>query len=214
MGLLKEEQELLDRCREVNKELLETNFKIYEANPTIFQEDLIYMSVVNRTNSLTHGYLCLIDVKNYYSAMHLIRLIFDSAIRFSAIWFVSNRRDFLNHFIDGRDIRQYKDDRGKKLTDINLVNRLSEYFNDPGLKVAYEWLCSIVHFNSEHLSSINDPEDKRQIKIGFEGNIMTDPEKISLHQKLFYIVTFVRQICRSWEVERLRRLIKADNQKL
>ena len=83
--------------------------------------DFLAVPVSNRALSLAAAYVTLANAGNYLTAVSLIRLQLDNALRFFATTLVADSDDFALHFLDGKAIRDYSDARGKKLTDNYLA---------------------------------------------------------------------------------------------
>ena len=190
-----------------------------DANNNVYQEDLYFwFPAVKRTLSLVRGYRTLMESGNYYAALPLIRLVLDSGLRFASLWFVGDRRAFFEHINNGGEIRSYKDDRDKKLTDAQLLNRISEFWpssnEDPTpVKTLYKELCSFIHLNDRHISTLKDLKQDsnpgtrvRPFSLGADGDILTDEEKFYAATYLYGALTVVQSSCKSWEQERANLL--------
>lgn len=63
-----------------------------------------------------------------------------------APYIAANRDELINGFIDGKSIRDFRDDNNKKMTDVNLRERLEVYDNK--LINTYTKSSGYVHFSS------------------------------------------------------------------
>ncbi len=219
MGNPKTEQEILEQCDAICKEMSDALGTQWDANSNIYQEDLYFwLPTIKRTLSLVRGYRTLIDSGNYYAAISLTRLILDSGLRFASLWFVNDRRAFFKYINNGGEIRKFKDNKGKPLSDRRLVERISEYY-PPIVEGAispiitlYEDLCSIIHLNDRHIAMLKDVKHEpnsdtrvRPISIGSGEDILSEEEKVYAANNLYGTLVVVNNICKSWEQERANR---------
>ncbi len=219
MNNSKTEKEILDQCDVVCREISDAVGSQLETDNNLYQEDLYFwFPTVKRTLTLVRGYHTLIESGNYYTAIHLIRLVLDSGLRFASLWFVSDRRAFFRHINDGGEIRNYKDNQNQRLTDARLVERLGEYFPsneedaESPVKNLYKELCSIIHLNDRHIAMLKDQKQKsdpkmriRPFNIGSDGDILREEEKIYAANYLYFALVIVERSCKSWETERASR---------
>ena len=117
-------------------------------NSKLFTLDFLAISVNNRAISLLNGYVSLVKSKNYLTAVSLIRLQLDNALRFFASTLVENSNDFAMHFIEGKAIKDYKDINGKRLSDNYLSKKLDVYFK--GTQKLYSDTCGYIHLSDKH----------------------------------------------------------------
>ena len=112
--------------------------------------DFLAVPVSNRALSLAAAYVTLANAGNYLTAVSLIRLQLDNALRFFATTLVADSDDFALHFLDGKAIRDYSDARGKKLTDNYLAQQLEHYF--PTTMQLYKDACGYIHLSDQHVA--------------------------------------------------------------
>lgn len=190
-----------------------------DTDNNLYQEDLYFwFPALKRTFSLVRGYRTLIDSGNYYAALPLIRLVLDCGLRFASLWFVADRRAFFEYINNRSDIRKYKDDQNKNLTDVRLVERVGVIFppkEDGGVSpvtTLYSELCSFIHLNDRHIATLknykqpkNPKTDRHPFSIGSDGDILTKEEKVVAANHLHGALVVVRNVCMSWERERADR---------
>lgn len=187
-------------------EFLMSSKRIMEAgNSKLFALDFLALSVNNRAISLVNAYLALIEDKNYLTAVSLIRLQLDNALRFFASTLVENSNDFVEHFIDGKAIRDYSDIDGKKLTDNYLAKKLEKYFK--GTQNLYNETCGFIHLSDKHFFSTLTKEKakdrKVRIQIGSSENFSLD-EKIDFCFTMLEVCKIVLIVVEQWKHEKIK----------
>ena len=175
----------------------------------------LWLPAVNRILALTKGYLDLVRcLGNYAAAIHLIRPILDSGIRFAAILIVEDREAFIDHIIKKDSIRNYKN-QGQKLTDKYIVDELKTCIKADGvvdpitLRELYDELCSVIHYSDKHISmikdvhkNINPQTGELPFRISNDGNVLNDKDKLRYHKYLLCSLWFIYIWFNDWLQER------------
>ncbi len=187
-------------------EFLQSSKRIMEAgNNKLYALDLFALTVNNRALSLIKAFITLSKDKNYLSAVSLIRLQLDNALRFFASTLVKDSQDFMSHFIDGKEIRDYKDHKGKNLTDSYLAKELEKYFN--GTSQLYKNTCAYIHLSDKHmpptLNKIGKTEMKIGIRVGAFDNFVVD-QKIDFVQTMIGVSKLTLIVVEQWKHEKNR----------
>lgn len=160
--------------------------------------DFFILSVINRAISLNKAFILLIENKNSLTAISIVRLQLDNALRLNAIKVVENVDDFLNYFLDGRPINQYKVGK-QRLTDKFLVTELDKDL--PQALDLYNYLCDFIHFSDKHFDATKTkPKNKDGmfgIKIG-ESNILNKKEIITFYENITQISDWIIRIGKEW----------------
>jgi hypothetical protein len=122
--------------------------------------DLLVIGVLKRQLSSTGALSSLVKSFNMLAARSILRTHIDSALRFSAAWFVESPSEFARFVLGGGSIRKYKDRNGKALTDSRLVELHHSKLS--WLPEVYENLSGHIHFSMSHISaavaSTNEPD--------------------------------------------------------
>lgn len=172
-------------------------------NNKLYTLDFVALSINNRAISLIKGYLTLAKADNYLTAVSLVRLQLDNALRFFASTLVKNSSDFAEHYIDGKAIRDYTDIDGKKLTDNYLAKKLENYFS--GIKEIYEKTCGYIHFSDRHFFPTITREKRKnrsmQVVIGGSGNFTID-EKLDFSKTMLEVSKIVLIVVEQWKHEK------------
>lgn len=119
--------------------------------PFMNQSHLVLMAIgiVNRTLSLNFGFATLIRSRNFIAASHLIRLNFDSYLRFHAARLVDDREAFATEVLKGTKVSNMKSKNGEKLTDRFLKENAAQYY--PWMQNVYDVSSGFVHLSRKHV---------------------------------------------------------------
>jgi hypothetical protein len=110
--------------------------------------DMLAMTVLNRSLAVIDGFASLVAT-NFVCAAALVRFQLDNALRFSAVFRVSDTDDFVKRVIEGERTSKIKDKDGKPMTDTYLVSRMEE--QHPDVKKVYDDACGYVHLSEKHI---------------------------------------------------------------
>lgn len=197
--------EIIFQISEFKEEFLKSSQRIMEAgNSKLFALDFLALSVNNRAISLSNGYSTLANDKNYLTAVSLIRLQLDNALRFFASTLVEDSSKFAKHFIDGKAIRDYSDIKGKKLTDNYLAKELEKYFK--GTQKLYRETCGFIHLSDRHfLPTLTKGKTKERtvgIQIGSSENFSLE-DKIDFSKTMLEVCKLVLVVVEQWKHEKI-----------
>lgn len=156
-------EEAIDILSEANEHHLELGKKMAEAyEGSIYPMDLLAAAVLNRSLYLIEGISRLVLDRNYISAVPLLRLQLDNALRFHAAWLVDEPHQFAIDVMAGKQIRKMKDSQGKSMTDAHLVSKLSEEYD--WVERVYKGGSSYIHLSESHIfNSVHQSEREREI---------------------------------------------------
>lgn len=204
-----QEQLLAIKIRSIfgfNKEFAQSAKRIIEAgNKQLYTLDFLAMSVINRAMSLSKAYVALANEDNFLSAVSLVRLQLDNALRFFAATLVTDSNDFVLHFMSGKEIRDYSDHKGKKMNDSYLAKELDVLF--PGTLQLYKTTCGYIHLSDKHFFSTLEKVNKESrtigIRIGAFDNYTID-QRIDFTQTMLEVSKLVLIIVEQWKHEKNR----------
>jgi len=125
-------------------------FKIETDKKLLSKPSMFVFSIINRAVALNNGYKSLALIDNYVAAINLLRIQADNCMRLFAMTLVDNRAEFFNKISNGVHIRNIKDTKGRKMTDLLLSTELEKIF--PGFRSLYENSSGLIHFSNEHLN--------------------------------------------------------------
>lgn len=200
------QEEILSEIFNLENEILESSKRFFEADSNnLYSLDLFAIAVNNRTMSLTKAYLTLVKENNYIAAVSLIRLQLDNALRFFASTQVKDLNNFVMHFIDGKEIRDYKDFKGKNLSDSYLAKELDKYFS--GTYKLYKNACGYVHLSDKHffptISKIEEKDRSFRFVIGSSNNY-TEEQKIDFSKTMLEVTKLVIIMVEQWKHEKIK----------
>lgn len=187
------------KLKEQNKFLLKIAESIVRAgNHSAYNLDFYILSIINRAISLNKAFILLLENKNSLTAISIVRLQLDNAIRLNAINVVENGDDFLKHFFDGKPINKYK--LGKQiLTDKFLVTELDK--DVPGALDLYNYLCDFIHFSDRYFQVTKTNPKKKEAMFGViigESNVFNENEKIAFYENIISISNTIIRIGKEW----------------
>ena len=200
-------QELLDSIDSLEAEFLESSQRFIKAgNSKLYTMDLFAWGVNNRALQLCKGFNSLIKDQNYISAIPLIRLQLDNVLRFFASTLVSDYNDFFIHYLDGKQIRDYKDSKGKPLTDNYLAKNLDKYFK--GTLQLYKDTSGFIHLSDRHFFAsvrrTGNQERTVQMALGNSVDNFSVEQKLDFVNTMFEVSKLVIVIVEQWRHEKDR----------
>lgn len=142
--------ELLDLLQQdQNSMLLMAQNLFGEPGAPMFGLDILAYGAIKRNLSTTQAIAQLVLAWNMVSARSLLRVHIDTALRFSAAWFVERPHDFALKVVGGHRIDKLKDRSGVRFSDAQLVEMHSAEY--PWLPKVYENLSGYIHFSKSHI---------------------------------------------------------------
>jgi hypothetical protein len=189
-----------------NEQFIDSSKRFLEAGDKKLNTlDFFASAVNNRAISLTKAYVTLARENNYLTAVSLIRLQLDNALRFFASTIVADTNDFVLHFLNGKSIRDYSDVKGKKLSDSYLAKQLETYFL--GTYKLYTDTCGFIHFSDRDffptVSKIEKEHRNIEIQIGSYDNFKLN-EKIDFSRTILDVSKLVLIVVEQWRHEKER----------
>lgn len=206
---------ILNELSNLQKEFIESSKRFIEAgNKKLYTLDFFASAVNNRAISLTNAFVTLAKDKNYLTAVSLIRLQLDNALRFFASTLVSDSNDFVIHFLDGKAIKDYTDVHGKKLSDNYLAKKLEAYFS--GTQKLYNDTCGFIHLSDRHFFPTIANFEKESRKIGIQIGSYDSfefEEKVDFARTMLEVSKLVLIVVEQWRHEKEKMGSLYDSQK-
>lgn len=112
---------------------------------TLCTEDLYFSSALDRSIALLDGIVDMLKSRNLTCAGMLVRAQIDNCIRIFAAFIAENKLAFMEGYLKGKKISDFRDDRGKKMRDHVLRERLKDY--ESQISDIYEKASGYVHFS-------------------------------------------------------------------
>ena len=141
------------------------NLAIEIIGDSLYKEDFFFTSAIDRSMALLDGLVEMLKQRNLACAGILVRTQLDNCMRIFAAFIAENRKEFIDGFLNGEKIRNMCDNRGKRMTDAVLKERLAEY--DQYLKQIYDNSSGYVHLSSKAFHSSATISESSQYHIEF-----------------------------------------------
>jgi hypothetical protein len=121
----------------------------------------LVVAALRRSAALIEGMLVLVDMRNKFCAVPLVRLQLDSAMRVHACRLVAGPTEFVAHILAGGEPRKYKQTPKLDLSDKALHSSLTTLY--PLTSDLYSDTNGYVHLSDKHLFGVFDFD---QMKLG------------------------------------------------
>ena len=133
---------------------------------TLYLEDLFFASGLNRSLSLLDGFIDMIKTRNLACAGILLRSQIDNCMRIYASFIAADKPSFIEGFMGGKKISDFRDDSGEKMSDAILQKRLEAY--DSNISDVYQRSSGYVHLSKVafHLSTFSLDNHHIEFDIG------------------------------------------------
>lgn len=141
---------LLKKLELLNKSHIDEGAAVMKAfGGAMYPFDLLTLGVLNRSMSLTSGFITLMRQDNYLAATTLVRPQLDNFLRYAAGWLVADPHEFAMETLRGTPIKKQKTADGHLMTDRFLADHLkSEY---PWVQRVYDETSGLVHLSKKHM---------------------------------------------------------------
>ncbi|UPT71152.1 MAG: hypothetical protein M0D53_01690 [Flavobacterium sp. JAD_PAG50586_2] len=188
-----------EKLEEANKFLLNVAEAIIRSGNFLAHTlDFYILSNINRTISLNKAFILLLENENSLTAISIVRLQLDNALRLNAIKVADNKDDFLNHFFAGKSINKYKQNK-EKFTDFYLATRLNEEV--PGALDLYNYLCDFIHFSDKYFEATKtkplNEEAMFRVVVG-NADVLNETERNAFYDNMININNTIIRISKEW----------------
>jgi len=193
--------QLLNNLEKLNYEHLEQGKAIGKAfGGAFYPFDILSFAVLNRSTSLTSGFITLMRKGNFIAAAPLIRIQLDNFLRYAAGWLVTDPHKFAVKILSGEHIRNIKTKEGKKMKDCFLVDEFSKEYK--WIKSVYENTSGYIHLSDKHmLINITELDSKQRAatyKISDKDEHMPEKFKVEAVMAFTEITKLVLHRAYSW----------------
>lgn len=148
---------------ELRKRIIELSKAII--GDTLYKEDFFFTSAMDRSVVLLDGISEMIKNRNLACGGILLRSQIDNCMRIFAAFIAESQTDFIDGFFVGKKISDMKDNRGNKMKDYILRQRLAEY--DAKLDLVYRNFSEYVHLAEKAFYSSVTTSSSEQYDIEF-----------------------------------------------
>lgn len=153
----------LQVLNELRKRIIELSKAII--GDTLYKEDFFFTSAMDRSVVLLDGISEVIKNRNLACGGILLRSQIDNCMRIFAAFIAESQTDFIDGFFVGKKISDMKDNRGNKMKDYILRQRLAEY--DAKLDLVYRNFSEYVHLAEKAFYSSVTTSSSEQYDIEF-----------------------------------------------
>lgn len=130
------------------------------------QDEMFFVSALNRRVQFIDGVILLLRERNLTCAGVLVRTQLDNLMRVFAAFISKDRRKFVDDYLGGVPIRNMLDADGKKMKDVYLKEKISEYY--PEIEEVYNRSSGYVHLSEVafHEAFWSDGENGFHFSVG------------------------------------------------
>lgn len=172
-------ESLSDRLHKI-KELREVAKSVASGiiGNTLYKEDLFFTSALDRSVALLDGVVNMLQERNLACVGILVRSQIDNCMRIFAAFIAADKTAFIDGFLQGKKISDFKDDRGNKMKDVVLRERLEEY--DSQISEVYKKSSGYIHFSEVAFYSSVCAKDNYHIEFSIGLPIREEANEILL----------------------------------
>lgn len=145
---------------------------------TLYKEDLFFTSALDRSVALLDGIVNMLKERNLSCVGILVRSQIDNCMRIFAAFIAEDKTAFMDGFIQGKKISDFKDDRGNKMKDVVLRERLEAY--DSQISEVYKKSSGYIHLSEMAFYSSVCAKDNYHIEFSVGLPIREEANEILL----------------------------------
>ena len=151
--------------------------------------DFYVDTVLKRAMVINGAYVKLAKVNNYIAAAPYIRMQMDNCINLGAGAMVKDILAYINHFLSGKELYKFKDERKNSLYEKYIVQEMNKRYGR--FKQAYEHYNMEVHLSVGHFFMTHYMDEDNSMKLTLEHGYYHKEEEILAHNKNIYLVNNV-----------------------
>ena len=151
--------------------------------------DFYVDTVLKRAMVINGAYVKLAKVNNYIAAAPYIRMQMDNCINLGAGAMVKDILAYINHFLSGKELYKFKDERKNSLYEKYIVQEMNKRYGS--FKQAYEHYNMEVHLSVGHFFMAHYMDENNSMKLTLEHGYYHKEEEILAHNKNIYLVNNV-----------------------
>jgi len=141
---------LLEKLDELNKAHVAEGEAVTKAfGGVIYPFDLLTYGVLNRSMSLTSGFITLVRADNYVAAVTLVRPQLDNFLRYAAGWLVTDPHGFAMEILRGTSVKKQRTADGQLMTDRFLVDHFTKEYS--WIDRVYTQTSGFIHLSEKHM---------------------------------------------------------------
>lgn len=123
------------------------NYAKVLSEKNLTKDDFYFSAAANRCINLINGFVAMLQTRNLTCAGVLLRMQMDNCMRTYAAFIAEDRAAVIDCIINGGRVRDYKDTKGKKMSDGYLKDELSK--QDSVFAQVYDQASGYVHLSDK-----------------------------------------------------------------
>lgn len=151
--------------------------------------DFYVDTVLKRAMVINGAYVKLAKTNNYIAAAPYIRMQMDNCINLGAGAMVKDILAYINHFLSGKELYKFKDERKNSLYEKYIVQEMNKRYGS--FKQAYEHYNMEVHLSVGHFFMAHYMDENNSMNLTLEHGYYHKEEEILAHNKNIYLVNNV-----------------------
>lgn len=144
----------------------------------LYKEDLFFTSALDRSVALLDGVVNMLQERNLACVGILVRSQIDNCLRIFAAFIAEDKTAFIDGFLQGKKISDFKDDHGNKMKDVVLRERLEDY--DSQISDVYKKSSGYIHLSDVAFYSSVCAKDNYRIEFSIGLPIREEANEILL----------------------------------
>lgn len=151
--------------------------------------DFYVDTVLKRAMVINGAYVKLAKTNNYIAAVPYIRMQMDNCINLGAGALVKDVLAYINHFLSGKELYKFKDERKNSLYEKYIVQEMNKRYGS--FKHAYEHYNMEVHLSVGHFFMAHYLNEDNCLNLTLEHGHYHKDDEILAHNKNIYLVNNV-----------------------
>ena len=151
--------------------------------------DFYVDTVLKRAMVINGAYVKLAKTNNYIAAAPYIRMQMDNCINLGAGAMVKDVLAYINHFLSGKELYKFKDERKNSLYEKYIVQEMNKRYGS--FKQAYEHYNMEVHLSVGHFFMAHYLNEDNCLNLTLEHGHYHKDDEILAHNKNIYLVNNV-----------------------
>lgn len=143
--------------------------------------DLYIDAILKRTMIINEAFVRLAKTNNYIAAAPYIRMQMDNCINLGAGIMVKDVLAYINHFLSGKELYKFKDERKNSLYEKYIVQEMGKRYG--GFKQAYEHYNKEIHLSVGHFYMAHFLDEENYLNLSLEHGHYHRKDEISSHNK-------------------------------
>lgn len=151
--------------------------------------DFYVDTVLKRAMVINGAYVKLAKTNNYIAAAPYIRMQMDNCINLGAGAMVKDILAYINHFLSGKELYKFKDERKNSLYEKYIVQEMNKRYSS--FKQGYDHYNKEVHLSVGHFFMAHYMDEDNCLNLTLENGHYHKDDEILAHNKNIYLVNNV-----------------------